>query len=122
MGHRQAYFFGWVAIVWTLLYWRTLVLRKRIIDNLKLSYAVIYDRIREPIRAARPVDRTFATSEVVRAQWKHETALLGRQRGFDATTRALQAQYRRWIGYLIAWTLVFIGGMLLVVWFGTRQS
>lgn len=120
MEMGPVYFFGGVAIVWVLLYWRILVLRKQIIDTLKLRHAHVYETITQPIRSARPLDRIFATSEVVRAQWKHEAVLLGKETPRDAGVRALQKQYRRWIGYLVGWSLVFIGGMLLVVWVKTR--
>ena len=115
-GEIPVYCFSVVAIVWVLLYWRTLVARQQIIDALRTRHSHVYERAAAPLRSARLLDRIFATSEVVRAQWSHEAILLDRGATMDADLQALQGRYRAWIACLIGWTAAFLGGMLWVAW------
>jgi len=114
--------FGGAGIVWVLICWRVLRIRKQIIHALKQDHREFYDRITEPIRSARLLDRIFATSEVFDAQCEADAAISGKESPRDARLDALRGQYRRWGGCLIGLTFLYIVGIFLVAWLAWRLN
>ena len=108
--------FGALAMVWVGIYWRTLVLRRRVIETMKRRTPLLYGTTEERMKSFRLVDRLFASSERVSAQCEHEALLMRAGSILDGEIQSVQRRYRASIVLLFAWTIVFVGAMLGTAW------